>query len=188
MLSDPDAWIMANYDIPLRNGRIWVADLTVEAPADGAPWLYESPYQGEGALMVQGVSFGGPDIALLIQTAVGDSAPGGVSPSDDTQAYLEIVTNRSETVWGSIRAKVLDVDLAGASEETSFFLNNTREAFGYEGVTFSAGSTRLLAIDLPLAIEYGAVTIGRMAENEFPNAEGFVMFGENCVIVYNGTF
>jgi len=186
-LANPDAWFEAEYGITLKNASVWTIDLTFEPPTDGALWLFESPYVGDGTLQDQGLFFSGPGLAMMLRVVGDDEASDAEPAGSYTQQFLEIISSRSEDALATMRTVTLRANLPGDNLERQAILEQPRETFYSAGVTLSAASTELLVIDLAVGVEYGAVHFGEILEGQVRAPNGFVVFGEHSAVAYNAT-
>ncbi len=188
MLADPHGWILDNYGIEVTSAVFWTVDLMVPPPLEGAAWLFDSPYLGDGALLPPAIVLSGPELALFIQ--VPESAtPATTTPMSLTQRYLEIIGGRPDSELNNLQAIVLDMNSRASEEEVTLFKEETRRALLNYNQRMSAGETRLLVVDIPLGMspDYNAVHFGLIPDGTILAPAALAYIGDTCVICFNVT-
>jgi len=163
----------------------------LEPPPDAEPWIGISEPLPKSVLRPFGVSYIGERAGVIIQPVLAPDEAASVEPidpnSDLISGYLEAAGTMSSEMLDAVR-EVLDSLNEGSAEEIRRFIADPRGEFQGMDVFFPSRGFRLIALDVSLALESGALGFSAVLSGLGTFSEGFAVVGDKGVTVIEPAF
>jgi len=185
--------ILNEYDADISASAFGVTAirLDLEPAPDVEPWIGIDEPLPESVKRPFAISYNGRRAAVVIQPVVepdDERAAEVIDPfADLIPGYLEAAGRMSTDMLDTIRA-VLEELNEGPYEEIRRFVEGPRDYFQEKNVFFPSRDFRLIAIDVPLAIENGAFAFSEVLAGLGTLSESIATVGENVAVVLEPAF
>lgn len=148
------------YDAGLSDSEFGVAalDLILEPAPDESPWLGISPALPDSVARPFALTYLGDEIGLVIRPVRAPGAPEEDQEEDMISGFLETISSISTGILDDVRSVLVALE-DGSENEMNALMAGPRKYFSNQEVYFPSDEFEIYAIDVPRAIESGALGI-----------------------------